>query len=362
LTGQNCTTVHFGKSKMNSNINHTDLPNIILKSFLYGFLSFLKELWFIWITIGIALSIYLLIKVFLRIKIKGWLGELKINLILSLSLDKNIYHILKNVILPTSNGTTTQIDHIIASVYGVFVIETKNMKGWIFGDEYQSEWTQIIFKKKCSFQNPLRQNYKHIKTLSELLKISDNKFHSIIMFTGNCEFKTKMPDNVLINNYTLYIKNKNEMLLTDNEVITIINQINNVRLPTNFKNKKEHITNVKNIIKKKSQIPTHLSIQKNKNSYIKKNSKDKIEYSKPYFKQTKANISINFDTNNIGHILPPNFNILTKKSTGNCCVCNRSVTEYMLEYCLNNHQIFNGKIYCHKHQELIKKTVLNDYG
>jgi hypothetical protein len=69
-------------------------------------------------------------------------------------------------VLP-SQGSTTQIDHVLVSVYGIFVIETKNMKGWIFGDERSAQWTQSIFGKKSRFQNPLRQNYRHVKALAE---------------------------------------------------------------------------------------------------------------------------------------------------------------------------------------------------
>ncbi|MDX1757907.1 MAG: nuclease-related domain-containing protein [Marinobacter sp.] len=64
---------------------------------------------------------------------KGKLGEFLVNASARLFLDKNRYHLIKNVTLPTEDGTT-QIDHIIVSRYGVFVVETKNMKGWIFGN------------------------------------------------------------------------------------------------------------------------------------------------------------------------------------------------------------------------------------
>ena len=62
-----------------------------------------------------------------------------------------------NVILPGRDGTT-QIDHVVVSIYGLFVIETKNMDGWIFGSAEQRTWRQQFFKKKFKFQNPLRQN------------------------------------------------------------------------------------------------------------------------------------------------------------------------------------------------------------
>jgi hypothetical protein len=65
---------------------------------------------------------------------KGWIGELQINLITRFFFSEKTYHLIKNITIPADGGTT-QIDHIIVSPFGVFVVETKNMKGWIFGKE-----------------------------------------------------------------------------------------------------------------------------------------------------------------------------------------------------------------------------------
>jgi len=101
---------------------------------------------------------------------KGWVGEAQGSLAAKIRLDSQIYRSIKNVTIPTANGTT-QIDHVIVSKYGIFVVETKNIKGWIYGDEKQAQWTQVLYGKKCHFQNPLRQNYRHTKALSEFLGI-----------------------------------------------------------------------------------------------------------------------------------------------------------------------------------------------
>ena len=86
---------------------------------------------------------------------KGVLGEFLVNFLLKKYLPKEKYTLIKNVTLPTDDGTT-QIDHIVVSEFGLFVIETKNMKGWIFGNAKQKQWTQKIFKYSGKFQNPLR--------------------------------------------------------------------------------------------------------------------------------------------------------------------------------------------------------------
>lgn len=58
-------------------------------------------------------------------------------------LDKNKYYVMNDITLPTEEGTT-QIDHIVFSENGIFVIETKGHKGWIFGKENDRNWTQYL--------------------------------------------------------------------------------------------------------------------------------------------------------------------------------------------------------------------------
>lgn len=77
----------------------------------------------------------------------GWIGEMQVRLGLWLFLRPTIYRRLHNVIIPTDNGTT-QIDHLLISRYGIFVIETKNIRGWIFGTADGPKWTQSLYGSK----------------------------------------------------------------------------------------------------------------------------------------------------------------------------------------------------------------------
>jgi len=182
---------------------------------------------------------------------KGILGEFFVNLAINIRLDKKKYHLLKNVTLPTEDGTT-QIDHIIVSQYGIFVIETKNMKGWIFGDEHQKMWTQKIYKHSSKFQNPLHQNYKHTKTIESLLELEAEKIFSIVTFVGESTFKTKMPKNVTHGGkFISYIKSKTNKILSLNEVHKIVSMIEDGQLSKTRKTNKEHIKHVKKIVKDK---------------------------------------------------------------------------------------------------------------
>lgn len=182
---------------------------------------------------------------------KGFAGEMLVHISVKIHLNKDKYHILRNVTLPTADGTT-QIDHIIVSEYGVFVIETKNMKGWIFGGARQKTWTQKIFKYTKKFQNPLHQNYKHVETLRSVLELNDQQIFSVVAFVGSSTFKTDMPENV-INGPALikYIKSKNQHVLFDADVQMILSKIEAERLVSSRKTTKAHIEHVKQIVEEK---------------------------------------------------------------------------------------------------------------
>lgn len=75
---------------------------------------------------------------------KGEIGEKRVAHILQ-RLPKEEYRVINNLLLQTSSGGTTQIDHVVISEYGIFVIETKFYKGWIYGGENSEYWTQNIF-------------------------------------------------------------------------------------------------------------------------------------------------------------------------------------------------------------------------
>jgi restriction system protein len=182
---------------------------------------------------------------------KGLAGEFIVNTLAKMILNKNEYHLIKNVTLPTEDGTT-QIDHIIVSRYGIFVVETKNMKGWIFGSPSQKQFTQKIYKYSKHFQNPLNQNYKHLKTIESLLGLNDQQVHSVIVFVGESTFKTEMPANVTYGfGYIRFIKSKKQTILTKSKVDEIIKKIEEGKLTPSFKTNKAHIEHVKHIVSEK---------------------------------------------------------------------------------------------------------------
>jgi len=143
------------------------------------------------------------------------------------------------VILPARNGTT-QIDHVLVSIYGLFVIETKNRDGWIFGSVQQETWTQQFFKKKFKFQNPLRQNYRHTRCLAEFLNLDHHLLHSVVFFIGDIELKNSMPDNVLTKGLSNYIRRFTRPVLSPAKVLEVERRLKTLQAGTTV-SRSEHL-------------------------------------------------------------------------------------------------------------------------
>jgi len=148
----------------------------------------------------------------------GARGERRVNKVLHRKLPSREYAFCHDVTLPTALGPT-QIDHIVVSKYGIFVIETKNYSGWIFGDAKSAQWTQVIYRNKNRFQNPLRQNFKHTKAAESFLSLSPRYVHSVVVFVGKAKFKTDLPSNVVhLSELCPYVRAHRDLLLSTNRV------------------------------------------------------------------------------------------------------------------------------------------------
>lgn len=97
--------------------------------------------------------------------------------------------ILHNIYLPKENGETSEVDVIFITQKGIFVFESKNYSGWIFGDEKSRNWTVMLpNKQKNQFYNPILQNRTHIKWMSNFVGVGV-PLYSIIVFSNRCELK-----------------------------------------------------------------------------------------------------------------------------------------------------------------------------
>ena len=102
---------------------------------------------------------------------------------------KAIFH---DLFIQKPNGEYTQVDVAVATKAGIIVFEVKDYSGWIFGNEHQKYWTQLLAygKEKHRFYNPVMQNSGHIQAIRQCLQQNpDTPIYSVIVFFGSSEFK-----------------------------------------------------------------------------------------------------------------------------------------------------------------------------
>ncbi|MEQ6473663.1 NERD domain-containing protein [Comamonas sp. wu1-DMT] len=202
----------------------------------------------LFVYLGLALAFAVLAGLLRSPRFKGWRGERAVQAAIRRQLNPLIYVDMHNVTLPTADGGSTQIDHLIFSPYGLFVLETKNYQGWIFGTEKQREWTQQIFRKRSRFQNPLRQNYKHVKTLQSLLDIAPEHLHSVIAFVGDCEFKTEMPAHVTRGlGFVGHIQSFAEPVWSPEQMQALLDKLEELRLQPDRATDRRHVAHVRQL-------------------------------------------------------------------------------------------------------------------
>ncbi|WP_047984300.1 NERD domain-containing protein [Ornithinibacillus californiensis] len=232
--------------------------------------------------------IYILIILFLVLffinynyaTIKGRFGENRVNKLLR-KLDENEYKIYHDLYVPTEENKTTQVDHVVVSSYGIFVIETKAYNGWIFGNEKSKYWTQVIYKRKEKLFNPIWQNAGHTKALENYLGIEKKLFTSIIAFSNQStfKFKEKFTRAKVIHFRDLYktIKEKNAIII-DNSLINNLHSKLNKLVVVDKKEKKQiskkHVQEVKlEIAKSKTTNLDKLKCPKCNSDLVKRKGK-----------------------------------------------------------------------------------------
>ncbi|MGY0505394.1 nuclease-related domain-containing protein [Luteimonas sp. e5] len=201
-------------------------------------LTLFKQLW--WLA-----PLFVLTAILKSPAVKGWFGEKRLERRAARRLPAHAYRAFHNVTIPDGSATT-QIDHVYVSRYGIFVIETKNYKGWIFGSQRDRSWTQSIYGRKKTFQNPLRQNHKHTMTLADMLGMAHSLIHSVVVFTGESKFKTPLPDNVrTLHDFDSHILSFTQPRLTEQDVERICRAIESARLAPGRATNRAHRRNLR---------------------------------------------------------------------------------------------------------------------
>lgn len=188
--------------------------------------------------------ILVFILAYFRSAIRGRQGEASVARRLK-SLPQTEYTVF-NDLLVKNNGYSSQIDHVVVSRYGVFVIETKNYNGWIYGGEHSEHWTQNIWGNKYRFYNPILQNQGHIKALKYHLSVHNFPFISIVAFSSNATLRSNFNnhDVCYIRDVVQHILRQKIILLSDVEVETTVNLLSKLPQCTR-QERKQHVQQVK---------------------------------------------------------------------------------------------------------------------
>lgn len=157
------------------------------------------------------------------------------------------YEIIDNILIPSSgNLPTTQIDHVIISPYGIFVIETKSHQGWIFGDTKSKYWTQVLYRNRYRFYNPFWQNYAHTRAIESLLGTSlKSRPISLVAFPSADKIAVSDTRNVGTANYVLSRILSFDTKLYSADQVTSLADILSVYINDDASAYRQHINDVK---------------------------------------------------------------------------------------------------------------------
>lgn len=201
--------------------------------------------------IALLLFLFILFIGLFKTRIKGKIGEKTIATVLKF-LNTSNYKVINNIVLKTGEKTT-QIDHLVISDFGIFVIETKNYKGWILGNEYSYYWTQVIYKRRERLYNPIKQNLGHIKALKNCLVDYPNlKYVSIVVFLSKATLKVHTTTPVVYSHQLRKtIKRYSDRNLTATEKEAIFKKISANNLIDTY-DKRKHVQSIKQRIQKRA--------------------------------------------------------------------------------------------------------------
>lgn len=174
---------------------------------------------------------------------KGEQGEQFINELLGQTIPGQRY-VVNNLIVQDQYGNSSQIDHIFINSNGVFVIETKNLSGTIYGSDSRKEWTQVFNygKKKYHFYNPIMQNSTHVRRLQEATG-TNLPITPIVVFANNNIEKIKSKNVYTIEGMICEINAYFEERITPDEMAAFYEQL--CKIKTNQISDQEHVENLK---------------------------------------------------------------------------------------------------------------------
>ncbi|MBF8984707.1 NERD domain-containing protein [Lutibacter sp. B2] len=181
-------------------------------------------------------------------KLIGDIGEKLVKKELEKLGDQIGYHeVLHDLNINATIRKSIQIDHIVVSEYGIFVIETKHYSGNIYGHVNDEYWNVTYPSgKSAKLYNPIKQNESHVTTIALksgvpsspglMYNSPDAGVCSIVVFTGSAKLNiqgySKVPIIYLrqLIDTILNLKKKDysgDKLFNKDVVLELVNEIRN---------------------------------------------------------------------------------------------------------------------------------------
>jgi restriction system protein len=150
---------------------------------------------FLWLALAACVAVLMLPSL---PRLKGHYSRWRVHLRLKSALPASHYTVLRDLTLRRhgEGAETVQIDHLVISPYGIFVITNCARTGSVFGAERDPEWTRFHFRHRSRFPNPLLRNLSQIHCLQSLLGLDEAMFHSMVVFGGGADLQSAMPPHV----------------------------------------------------------------------------------------------------------------------------------------------------------------------
>lgn len=163
------------------------------------------------------------------------------------------YHVFNDVYI-RSRGRSVQIDHVVISRYGIFVIETKNYKGRVYGSENTEYWTQNIYGHKYRLYNPVRQNASHVGAICNILRITRDGTIPIVVFAGSANVHCSADGHVIyLSQLRRVIDEYKIVLFNDDQVAQMVATLTSALVVDKHRHR-EHVYEVRQQIAKKERM------------------------------------------------------------------------------------------------------------
>lgn len=228
---------------------------------------------------------------------KEEIGEYKIEV--GLGQLPQSYKVLSNLLIQSENSLE-QIDHLVISPYGLFIIEVNNLSGIVLGEETDPNWHQSISWRVKTFPNPLLENQAHLELLRKRVPLDETlHIHSFVTFSRRCDLKVI-----------------SESVFYDTDLLAVI-------------------------------------LRRNQQEVLSKG-----EIQSLYDQIERINIQdINLRNEYAAHIRKQRIRQRPKYGDIRCRMCQKAVSERTARYCINHPDKFAWQIYCVKHQKELARQL-----